>query len=226
MRKMKLIRKTVTTKQIEANQRNAQLSPGPTTPRGKQAIRGNARKLGLFAQGDLIFDDEDERRRFEDSLSELCESERAQGGLEKLLFEEALVARFKGRKAEKLGQKLLTEPPGPLATKMVKKVMSTMPESSDWYLADSGEMPEVQMPFRVKDLRLRLQASDRTGMAEDENHRYGTSFRLEASLADPIDTVYRAERAAKCDFYRAIDRLLELRKTTKQDQDEKESGDR
>jgi hypothetical protein len=51
---------------IEANQRNALLSTGPTTERGKQAAKGNATKYGLASSQVVIegIDGENARERF------------------------------------------------------------------------------------------------------------------------------------------------------------------
>jgi len=58
---------------IEANQRNALLSTGPTTERGKQAAKGNATKYGLTSNQVVIegIDGEDARERFATLLNSL-----------------------------------------------------------------------------------------------------------------------------------------------------------
>jgi hypothetical protein len=213
----------VTDKQLVANRRNALKSTGPKSPQGKRAIRGNARKLGLFASGDLIFDDEGEKQRLEDFFEELCESDGAQGGMEKLLLEEAAVARFKARKAEKLGQKLLGELQSPLAARMVTKLLATVPQPSGRSMADSGQTPEAQVPFRLEGLHFKLHESSHSTISNKDNYSHRSSD-LDFNLADPIDTVHRAERSAKRDMYRAIDRLQELRKRRRQPGKE-EGGD-
>jgi hypothetical protein len=58
---------------IEANQRNALLSTGPTTEQGKQAAKGNATKYGLTSNQVVIegIDGEDARERFATLLNSL-----------------------------------------------------------------------------------------------------------------------------------------------------------
>src|ERR1700758_612160 len=50
------IRKTVTSKKLEANRRNGKQSTGPRTARGKRNSRFNAVTLGLFA-GHVVISD-------------------------------------------------------------------------------------------------------------------------------------------------------------------------
>ena len=48
-----------TTKQLEANRRNAKKSTGPRTPNGKAAVRRNALKTGIDAQAETMLPFED-----------------------------------------------------------------------------------------------------------------------------------------------------------------------
>ena len=65
------IRKHVSKKVIEANRENSHHSHGPTTTRGKAAVRHNAVSHGLLARA-LVFRSEKEEQDFRDYRRRLC----------------------------------------------------------------------------------------------------------------------------------------------------------
>jgi hypothetical protein len=79
--------------QIEANRRNAQLSTGPKTVRGKEASRMNALKHGLTAQQVTLFDERPED--FEAFHAELLGALAPQGTVELALAERAVLCAWR-----------------------------------------------------------------------------------------------------------------------------------
>jgi hypothetical protein len=83
--------KTVTTRKVEANRRNAERSTGPQTNRGKLAARFNAVTLGLFAKHVVIpiCDGHGGEREFQKLLDDLQQEFQPVG-----TFEEWLVVKI------------------------------------------------------------------------------------------------------------------------------------
>ena len=89
--------------QIAANQANAQLSTGPSTPEGKARVSRNALRHGLTAKHLVVR--EDEQAEFDALESALAAEIHPQGALETLTFHELLhaawnLARFRRIEAE------------------------------------------------------------------------------------------------------------------------------
>jgi hypothetical protein len=91
---------TTSEKQIEANRRNAQLSTGPTTPEGKNAVRLNALKHGLLARETVIAtgDHRENEDDFEELLSRLCTDLDPHGALEELVVQQIAVCYWRLRR--------------------------------------------------------------------------------------------------------------------------------
>jgi hypothetical protein len=86
--------------QIEANRRNAQLSTGPKTMRGKEASRMNALKHGLTAQQVTLFDERAED--FEAFHAELLGALAPQGTVELALAERAVLCAWRLRRVYRI----------------------------------------------------------------------------------------------------------------------------
>jgi hypothetical protein len=91
---------TTSEKQIEANRRNAQLSTGPTSPEGKNAVRLNALKHGILARETVIAtgDHRENEDDFEDLLSRLCTDLDPHGALEELVVQQIAVCYWRLRR--------------------------------------------------------------------------------------------------------------------------------
>src|SRR5258708_25995336 len=87
-----------TLKQIEANRRNALLSPGPKTPEGKAAVRLNALRHGLRAHTVVLPGEKSEQ------FQQLCDDLEAEWQpvtrTEQLYLEQMAVAQWKLRRME------------------------------------------------------------------------------------------------------------------------------
>jgi hypothetical protein len=86
--------------QIEANRRNAQLSTGPKTVRGKEASCMNALKHGLTAQQVTLFDERPED--FEAFHSELLVALAPQSTVELALAERAALCAWRLRRVYRI----------------------------------------------------------------------------------------------------------------------------
>jgi hypothetical protein len=90
-----------TTKQIEANRRNAQFSTGPKSPEGKKIVAGNARKHGLLAK-DLVIvtgGGKENQGAFDDLLSQLRDYYKPVGMAEDLCVQELAASYWKSARA-------------------------------------------------------------------------------------------------------------------------------
>lgn len=86
--------------QIEANRRNAKLSTGPRTEKGKQASRMNALKHGLTAQQVTLFDERLED--FQAFHAELISALRPRGAVEVALAERAVLCAWRLRRVYRI----------------------------------------------------------------------------------------------------------------------------
>ncbi len=95
----------ISVKQIEANQRNALHSTGPTTPEGKLASRLNALKHGLRAK-EVIIPGQEDPAELEAILRGLCEDWEPEGYTQLLLVEQIALAQWRLRRGirAELGQ--------------------------------------------------------------------------------------------------------------------------
>ena len=86
--------------QIEANRRNARLSTGPRTKRGRRVSRMNALRHGLTAQHVTVFDEtEEDFRRFHRQLMRVL---RPKGAMEAQLSERAIVCAWRLRRVYRI----------------------------------------------------------------------------------------------------------------------------
>lgn len=89
-----------TTKQIEANQKNALLSTGAVTQEGKSVVSQNAIKHGIFCKDLIINSDlgQEDEAQYMELLYELIESLSPRGKLESLLVEKIAIDFWRMRR--------------------------------------------------------------------------------------------------------------------------------
>ena len=86
--------------QIEANRRNARLSTGPRTERGRRISSMNALRHGLTAQHVTVFDEaEEDFRRFHRELMRVL---RPKGAMEAQLSERAVICAWRLRRVYRI----------------------------------------------------------------------------------------------------------------------------
>jgi hypothetical protein len=88
-----------TTRQIEANRRNAKKSTGPKTPAGKARVASNAVKHGILAQGVLLADEDQEV--FQAFAYDLLADLKPEGAVERLLSEQIIDLGWRLRRARR-----------------------------------------------------------------------------------------------------------------------------
>jgi hypothetical protein len=88
------------TKQIEANRRNAMLSTGPRTPAGKRASRQNALKHGLRAQ-EIVLSGREDPAEFEQLFADQCDESMPVGGKEIYHVRERAIAEWRLRRCRR-----------------------------------------------------------------------------------------------------------------------------
>jgi hypothetical protein len=95
-------------KKIEANRRNAALSTGPRTVRGKAVVSRNAIKHGLLAR-DVVLPYED-CRVFEELATSVGARLRAVAGMERVLVERIVALQWRLRRLGKIEAALFSSP--------------------------------------------------------------------------------------------------------------------
>lgn len=88
------------TSQVEANRRNAQLSTGPRSLRGKSVSRLNALKHSLTAQQVVLFDERTED--FETFVDEIVATLKPRNPVERLLVERAALCGWRLRRCYRI----------------------------------------------------------------------------------------------------------------------------
>ena len=99
------IHKHVSHEVIEANHKNSHHGHGPTTTRGKQAVRYNAVKHGLLARA-LVFKSEKEERTFRAYRKRLCEELAPNDSLELMYVEDLANADWRLKRATRWEQSI------------------------------------------------------------------------------------------------------------------------
>lgn len=117
-------------KKIEANRRNARLSTGPKTDRGKDHSRRNAVKHGILASALLVVKGEgaEDRAEFDELLRALRQDCSPVGALEELLVERIATSWWRQKRAlqceaalvERSFVRIPPSPPDPLLEEMRK----------------------------------------------------------------------------------------------------------
>jgi hypothetical protein len=219
------IRKTVTQKVIEANRKNGRRSSGPTTARGKDAMRHNAVTHGLLARA-LVFKNEKEKYSFRTYSKRLCDDLTPADALETMYVEDLANAEWRLKRATRWEQHIRM---GNDTTELVEDALQSSTEKLGISYLSAMESTRR---WRCKELRFSL-TND-----EDSKHGSHTSLQtlvqpppyqrkddslsgdrggveLTAKLTDPLDdldTILRYQRAIRRDRDNAADRLLRLQR--------------
>lgn len=160
-------RNTPSTKKSEANRRNARMSTGPKTARGKAQSRRNSLKHGMLSSTLLTSAEgcADDRAEFRRLVTALTQSFLPQGGLEELWVARIAICWWRQNREHECEENLV-----PAAF-----------EKSDWYRPEEAELKERQ------DL-LSLAKFDRLLRYEKANHR---------ELTYSVSALERLQRARK-----------------------------
>jgi hypothetical protein len=203
------IHKHVSRKVIEANRRNSHHGHGPSTARGKQAVRYNAVKHGLLARA-LVFKSEKERRSFRAYRERLCEELAPYDSLELMYIEDLANADWRLKRATRWEQSIW------MNTDMTTIAKDALESGTD-KLGISGESDtENRHDLRCKELTFSLK-NEEDPKAEKAFSLSGSpsGVELTAKLTDPLgnlETIIRYQRAIRRDRDNAADRLLKLQR--------------
>ena len=203
------IHKHVSRKVIEANRRNSHHSRGPTTTRGREAIRHNAVTHGLLARA-LVFQSEKEEEIFRAYRRRLCEDLAPTDALETMYLEDLANAEWRLKRATRweqaIGRKDDTTAIAVDALQASTEKLGILGESAD----------ESSRGWRCKELRFSL-TKEKDSKPENISSFSGDpgGVELTAKLTDPVgdlDTILRYQRAIRRDRDNAADRLLKLQR--------------
>jgi hypothetical protein len=193
---------------IEANTRNSHHSHGPTTTKGKQAVRHNAVTHGLLARA-LVFKSEHEERTFGAYRRRLCAELVPKDALEMMFVEDLANAEWRLKRATRweqaIGRKNDTTA---IAENALRSGTETLGISSE-HAAESGR------GWRCKELKFSL-TTEKGSEPENAYIRGDPDVELSAHLTDPVgdlDTIIRYQRAIRKDRDNAMDRLFKLQRS-------------
>jgi hypothetical protein len=218
------IRKHISRDVIDSNRKNSHHGHGPTTTRGKEAVRHNAVTHGLLARA-LVFKSEKEQQRVRAYRKRLCKDLAPADALETMYVEDLANIDWRLKRATRWEQQIRMGH----TTEVVEEALRAGTKTFDmWYL------PEVEgsRGWRCKELSLsfkndtdsehRSHSSMKTpeqpppyGQKSDKLSGARGGVELSAKLADPLDDldrILRYEKAIRKDRDNAIDRLLRLQK--------------
>ena len=121
--------------QIEANRRNARLSTGPRTERGRRISSMNALRHGLTAQHVTVFDEtEEDFRRFHRELMRVL---RPEGAMEAQLSERVVICGWRLRRVYRIETGMFSKarkswaPGGPTITQDIDTVYTRLSSQRD-----------------------------------------------------------------------------------------------
>jgi hypothetical protein len=96
------VHKHVSQKVLDVNRRNSHHGHGPTTTKGKEAVRHNAVTHGLLARA-LVFKSEKEKQKFRAYRRNLFESIAPRDALETMIVEDIANNQWRLTRATRLG---------------------------------------------------------------------------------------------------------------------------
>jgi hypothetical protein len=200
------IKKTISEKVILANRENATHSTGPRSTEGRNAVRHNALKHGLLAK-QLVFRDEKERADFEQLLDRLEQNYRPQDEFEWMTVEEAGISWWIYQSTLRWGIQESAKRYG-TSLGLLRKLTTTDEDQFGMFgYADptigSWECDE----FTVRSSKEHREEKEDTDAGEGKR---GGRVEIEARVRSSTDSVLRVQARVKRDFYKAIDKLLEL----------------
>jgi hypothetical protein len=190
-------------RQQAANRANARHSTGPKTPKGKAAVRLNARSHGLFAR-DVVLPEEDDDA-FEDLFNQVRANLAPMGPLEKFLVDRVVTAMWRLRRLERAETALFySRMHGVKANRFAGQVASyevTFPDA-------------LAFPTRITDEAAHAEASEALGRAKYEQDRdevlLGRAIDADAKEGDAFAKLARYERSLERSLFRALDELRHI----------------
>ena len=128
------------TKQTEANRRNAQKSTGPRTPEGKAAVRLNALRHGLCARTAVLPNENAEE--FQQLCADLETEWQPQGRTEQYLLEQMAVAQWKAARACNMEYNIYDQ--GSLTESRMRTLEYVLKQQTRWERAYFKALRELQ----------------------------------------------------------------------------------
>jgi hypothetical protein len=128
------------TKQTEANRRNAQKSTGPRTPEGKAAVRLNALRHGLCARTAVLPNENAEE--FQQLCADLETEWHPQGRTEQYLLEQMAVAQWKAARACNMEYNIYDQ--GSLTESRMRTLEYVLKQQTRWERAYFKALRELQ----------------------------------------------------------------------------------
>jgi hypothetical protein len=203
------IKKTVSSKVIEANRSNSRKSTGPGHT---AAASENATKHGLLAKK-LRFHTEDEKEEFDRLVQELESEQQPAGRMEQVLIEEAAVCLWKLQAANDWEIRELAN--RRKAAKAILKSLVENCEGEELSLFDQGDGSHsaAQRGWDCEGLVIRTgtRNSEQEDAFGDKSGKAGY-LQIEAKLSTSLDTILRYQGAIKRDLYRALAALRDMRR--------------
>ncbi len=201
------IHKKVTQRVIESNRKNSRHSHGPTTTRGKEAVRHNAVTHGLLARA-LVFKSEKEEQIFRTYRRRLCRDLTPADALEMTYVEDIANAEWRLKRATRWEQAIGRKDD---TTAIAEKALQSGTEKLG---IPSEHTAESSRGWRCKELRYSL-TREKDSKAQSIFIDDPDGVELTATLTDPVgdlDTILRYQRAIRRDRDSAVDRLLKLQR--------------
>lgn len=205
-------------KQIRANQRNAQKSSGPKTPKGKAVARLNATKHGLLSQ-EVLLPGEDEA-----ALKELGERLREElqpvGEMENLLVEQIISAYWRMSRLRRVEAGIFTfELYGELAERARREAGKYSKTTTEVTLDGErlgGELDTLTTTTITDEQKYQealQRAQEMESVRDAELATLGQSFIRDANGANTFSKLSRYEAAIERSLYRAFNELQRLQAT-------------
>ena len=201
------IHKHVSRKVIEANRKNSHHGHGPTTTRGKQAVRYNAVKHGLLARS-LVFKSEEEEHDFRAYRRRLCEDLAPEDSLEMMYVEDLANCEWRLKRATRweqaIGRKDNTTA---IAENALKSGTEKLGISSE-------QATEGSRGWRCEELRFSL-TREKDTKAQSSFIDDPDGVELAVTLSNPVgdlNTILRYQHSIRRDRDNAADRLLKLQR--------------
>jgi hypothetical protein len=179
---------------------------------GKAAVSRNALKHGVLARN-LTFKNDREEENYYSFLDRLERDQRPRNFLERMALEELAVNWFRRGRSLKLEQQSYRSR-NP-ATEVVEK---TIGANSELLGVKDYDMPEFSGGWQCEELSVSgqkgtdTQTKDGTRSGEVGKQQ---NFQLRAKFASPLETALRYQRATGKDFYKALNKVLAMRKQRK-----------
>ncbi|MGB8901580.1 MAG: hypothetical protein WCC90_21085 [Methylocella sp.] len=191
-------------RQRAANRANARHSTGPKTPKGKAAIRLNARSHGLFAR-DVVLPEED-ADAFEDLFNQVRATLSPVGPIEEFLVDRAVNAMWRLRRLERAETALLHSRMHGLKADRLAIERRSYEKS---FLGDCSFGGTY-----ITDEAAHTEASEALRRATYEQNRdevlLGRAIDADAKEGDAFAKLTRYERSLDRSFFRALDELRHI----------------